>query len=236
MEILHASQGRWTSLAPQIVSSKCLDVLKSCPKDELHQWFLGCTGAHHSRHGSPLNPCVATIRSHLALYAASHRYCGGPLQPFRRGHSARPDFLQPLWGTSLEDFWNHGIERNSQFMRALTCSHSLSRGVEDLFGRVPLIPCFLGGNATSTIPHKYSNQQKDAFEYCCADGAGPTSRRGSHVYEINTWLWNFGRPQPRVGGLSVAKTESSDGSPGPRLPSADGQLRGLASDLCMVYT
>ena len=22
-----------------------------------------------------------------------------------------------------------------------------------------------------------------------------------------TWLWNFGRPQPRVGDLSVAKTE-----------------------------
>ena len=33
------------------------------------------------------------------------------------------------------------------------------------------------------------------------------SRRGSHVYEINTWMWNFGRPQPRVGGLSVVKTE-----------------------------
>ena len=33
------------------------------------------------------------------------------------------------------------------------------------------------------------------------------SRRGSHVYEIDAWLWNFGRPQPRVGGLSVAKTE-----------------------------
>ncbi len=31
--------------------------------------------------------------------------------------------------------------------------------------------------------------------------------RGSLVYKINTWLWNFGRPQPRVGGLSVAKTE-----------------------------
>ncbi len=32
---------------------------------------------------------------------------------------------------------------------------------------------------------------------------------GSHVYEINTWQWNFGRPQPRVqvGGLSVVKTE-----------------------------
>ncbi len=34
-------------------------------------------------------------------------------------------------------------------------------------------------------------------------GAGPDS----HVYEINTWLWNFGRPQPRVRGLSVARTD-----------------------------
>ena len=49
--------------------------------------------------------------------------------------------------------------------------------------------------------------QKQAFEYGCADGSGQGSRRGSHVYEINTWLWNFGRPQPRIGGLSVAKTE-----------------------------
>ncbi len=32
-------------------------------------------------------------------------------------------------------------------------------------------------------------------------------RTGSHVYEMNTWLWNFGRPQPSVAGLSVAKTE-----------------------------
>jgi hypothetical protein len=33
------------------------------------------------------------------------------------------------------------------------------------------------------------------------------SIRGSHVYEANTWLWNFGRPQPSVASLSVAKTE-----------------------------
>ena len=79
--------------------------------------------------------------------------------------------------------------------------------VEDLLGRVPLISCFLEGNATSTIPHKYSSRQRDAFECSCADGAGHNSQRGSHVYKINTWLWNFGRPQPRVGGLSVAKTE-----------------------------
>ncbi len=79
--------------------------------------------------------------------------------------------------------------------------------VEDLLGRVPLIPCFLDGNATSTIPHKYANRQRTAFECGCADGAGPALRKGSHVYEINTWLWAFGRPQPRNGGLSVAKTQ-----------------------------
>ena len=78
---------------------------------------------------------------------------------------------------------------------------------EDLLGRVPLFPCFLHGNATSTIPYKYAPRQKQAFEFGCADGASQGSRRGSHVYEINTWLWNFGRPQPRVGGLSVVKTE-----------------------------
>ena len=77
--------------------------------------------------------------------------------------------------------------------------------VEDLLGRVPLIPCFLDGNATSTIPHTYSSRQRDAFECGCADGAGPKSRRGSYVYEINTWLWNFGLPQPCVGGLKKEK-------------------------------
>jgi hypothetical protein len=50
--------------------------------------------------------------------------------------------------------------------------------VEDLLGRIPLqvIRCFLDhdGNATSTIPRMYSSRQRDAFECCCADGAGPT--------------------------------------------------------------
>ncbi len=78
--------------------------------------------------------------------------------------------------------------------------------VEDLLGREPLFPCFLDSNSISTIPYRYTARQKLAFLSGCADGQGPASRRGSHVYEIYTWLWNFGRPQPRVGGLSVAKT------------------------------
>ena len=79
--------------------------------------------------------------------------------------------------------------------------------IQDLLGRVPLVPCFLDGNATSTIPHKYASRQKTAFDCGCADGPGPASQKGSHVYEINTWLWSLGHPQPRVGGLSVSKAE-----------------------------
>ena len=79
--------------------------------------------------------------------------------------------------------------------------------VEDLLGRAPLFPCFLDGNTTSTISYNYAGRQKQALEYGCADGQGPASRRGSHVYEINDWMWIFGRPQPRVGELSVAKTQ-----------------------------
>ena len=83
--------------------------------------------------------------------------------------------------------------------------------VEDILGQVPLFPCFLDGSTTSTIPNKYAVRQSRDFEFGCADGPGQGirqgSRRGSHVYEVNTWLWNFGRPKPRVAGLSVAKTE-----------------------------
>ena len=66
---------------------------------------------------------------------------------------------------------------------------------------------FLDCKATSTIPYKYSNRQRTACECRCAYGARSASLKGSHVYEINTWLWAFGRPQPRIGSLSVAKTQ-----------------------------
>ena len=32
-------------------------------------------------------------------------------------------------------------------------------------------------------------------------------RRGSNVYEVNPWLWQFGHGRPRLGDLSVSETE-----------------------------
>ena len=40
------------------------------------------------------------------------------------------------------------------------------------------------------------------------DTAAADGRRGSNVYEVNLWLWQFGRGKPRLGGLSVEKTDA----------------------------
>ena len=44
-----------------------------------------------------------------------------------------------------------------------------------------------------------------------------------HWFHDNTWLWNFGRPQPRVGGLSVVKPKRFADVPGPKRPGALGR-------------
>ncbi len=40
----------------------------------------------------------------------------------------------------------------------------------------------------------------------CADSAAVDGRRGSNVYEVNLWLWQFGRGTQQLGGLYVEET------------------------------
>ena len=77
---------------------------------------------------------------------------------------------------------------------------------ENMVGRVPLMPLFLAGNTTPTIPHLYSKRKESRFPLGCTDAAAADGRRGSNVYEVNPWLWEFGRGKPRLGGLSVEET------------------------------
>ena len=69
------------------------------------------------------------------------------------------------------------------------------------------MPLFLSRNSTLTIQHSFHNLQRSKFPYGCADVAKETGRKGSNVYEVNLWLWCFGRGKPRMGGLSVSETE-----------------------------
>ena len=65
------------------------------------------------------------------------------------------------------------------------------------------MPLYLAGNSTPTIPHLYSKRKDSGFPMGCADAAAVDGRRGSNVYEVNPWLWQFRRGKPRLGGLSV---------------------------------
>jgi len=78
---------------------------------------------------------------------------------------------------------------------------------ENMVGRIPLMPCHLNGNTTPTIPHRYSKNKASCFPAGCADAAAEDGRRGSNVYEVNPWLWQFGRGKPRIGGLTIKETE-----------------------------
>jgi hypothetical protein len=62
------------------------------------------------------------------------------------------------------------------------------------FYRVPLMPCFLDGNSTPTIPHSYSREQTRKFKYGKAD---TRTTVGSNLYEINQWMLTYGRPKLR---------------------------------------
>ncbi len=78
-----------------------------------------------------------------------------------------------------------------------------------------LIPLYLAGNSPPgnsppTIPHKYSQHKSLAdsgFPVGSCDTASADGRRDSNVYEVNLWLWQFGRGKPRLGGLSVEETD-----------------------------
>ena len=71
--------------------------------------------------------------------------------------------------------------------------------VRNVLGRVPLTPCFVLGNRTPTLPHSFGNSQGAVAD--SRNGAG----NGSRLYEVNIWMWCYGRGQPRR--VTVAEAE-----------------------------
>ena len=65
--------------------------------------------------------------------------------------------------------------------------------VENVLGRVPLIPCYLNGNSLNTIPHSFRSRiPREA-----AADSRPDSGTGSRLFEVNIWMWKYGRTFPR---------------------------------------
>jgi hypothetical protein len=75
--------------------------------------------------------------------------------------------------------------------------------VKNILGRVPMIPCFVGGNSHPTIPHSFHRHQ-------LAGGAADTrhdSGNGSRLYEVNLWMWRYGRGHERKVSVLKAMEE-----------------------------
>ena len=67
--------------------------------------------------------------------------------------------------------------------------------VENVLGRVPLIPCYLNGNSLNTIPHWHSFRSRIPLE--AAADSRPDSGTGSSLFEVSIWMWKYGRTFPR---------------------------------------
>jgi hypothetical protein len=65
--------------------------------------------------------------------------------------------------------------------------------VENVLGRVPLLPCYMMGNKQNTIPHalRYHVPTGDAAD------SRPNSGTGSRLFEVNIWMWRYVRAFPR---------------------------------------
>jgi hypothetical protein len=53
-----------------------------------------------------------------------------------------------------------------------------------------------------------SKRKDSGFPFGCADTATADGRRNNNVYEINPWLWQFGRGKPRLGGLRAPNADA----------------------------
>ena len=73
--------------------------------------------------------------------------------------------------------------------------------VENVLGRVPLMPCYLKGNLHNTIPHSL----RHAVPEGAAADSRPDSGTGSKLFEVNIWMWRYGRAFPRK--ISVEDAE-----------------------------
>ena len=53
--------------------------------------------------------------------------------------------------------------------------------------------CYVGGNGTPTLPWPYEIGDRDGAVADTSAGRG----NGSWLYELNVWMWAYGRGHPR---------------------------------------
>ena len=94
--------------------------------------------------------------------------------------------------------------------------------VANVLGRAPLIPCFIGGNSHPTIPHRFKDDRR------LGSASADTQRdrgNGSRLYEVNIWMWRYGRGPPRMGSIAEAERIRSERVSESRVRAAETRKR-----------
>ena len=100
---------------------------------------------------------------------------------------------------------------------------------EHVLCRAPLMPCFLDGNSTNTIPVT-KRTEASAFLYGKCDSKAHAGD-GSKVFEVNMPLWRFGRGKTRSMSVDEAERMRSERLAGARRQAAEiKHRRRLARD------
>jgi hypothetical protein len=73
--------------------------------------------------------------------------------------------------------------------------------VENVLGRVQLLPCYMMENKQNTSPHALQYE----VPHCAAADPMPDSRTSCRLFEVNIWMWRYGRAFPRK--ISVKNAE-----------------------------
>jgi hypothetical protein len=69
----------------------------------------------------------------------------------------------------------------------------------NVLGRAPLMPCYMRVNPHPTLPNSFGD--RDGAKADTSRGRG----NGSRLYELNLWMWHYGRGQPRKVTMAEAE-------------------------------
>jgi hypothetical protein len=69
----------------------------------------------------------------------------------------------------------------------------------------PLIPCFIYGNSHPTIPYRFKDDRRIGHFSADTQRDRDNGSRLYGVYEVNIWMWRYGRGRPRM--VSIVEAE-----------------------------
>ncbi len=110
--------------------------------------------------------------------------------------------LEPIVLTPDSGMQRAGVPMRYDSARIRACPASTVAKVLGCSGCTPLTQCFIGGNLHPTIPPHFKDDQR------LGRASADTQRdrgNGSRLYEVNNWMWRYGRGRPRM--VSIAEAE-----------------------------